>query len=670
MSFGKLSRQTMGVCYYPEHWPEDRWPIDAKMMRDAGITHVRIGEFAWSLMEPNPGQYDWGWLDRAFQALALQGLKIVLGTPTATPPKWLVDEMPDLLPIGRDGRVRGFGSRRHYCFSHHGYRTECARITEALAKRYGNHEALVAWQTDNEYGCHDTTYSYSPAALAGFRAWLVERYGDIAALNAAWGTVFWSMVYRSFDEIELPSGTVTTPAPAHSLDFRRYSSDQVVAFNQIQTEIIRRNSPGRAIAHNFMGKYTDFDHYAVSKDLDIASWDAYPLGFLEREIGDDALAERYTGVGDPDFDAFHHDLYRSCGQLRNGKDQGRWWIMEQQPPGPLNWGKYNPAPKPGAGRLWVWEAFAAGAEVVCYFRWRQPSFAQEQMHEGLLLPDGRTNYGYELCKQISSELDALQCAPASDRSSVALVFDYESIWSLDVLKPSQDMNHFDAVMRTYRALRRAGVNVDIIPPEPEAVAGRKLVLLPTLVNISAELVTALQQSHAVVLAGPLTGSKGKSLNIADSLPPGHLRSMIDIAVRRVESRRPSLPYVLRNGGNFVGWLEEVIVEPDVEIIEKLDDGRPAVLKQGQTIYVAGMGDDVAMDRIVRATLDLAGVEWFDLPTDIRLRDNGPMRFIFNYGSATLDLKSLFNGHDVASGSLEMRSCDVTILRTNKATQHL
>lgn len=662
MTSGKLTRQTMGVCYYPEHWPEDRWVEDAQMMVAAGISHVRIGEFAWSLMEPEPGQYDWGWLDRSFEVLSRHGLKIVLGTPTATPPKWLVDQMPDMLPVGKDGQVRGFGSRRHYCFSHTGYRAESARITQALAERYGDHPALVAWQTDNEYGCHDTTYSYSPAALSGFRAWLKERYSSIATLNEAWGNVFWSMIYRNFDEIELPVNTVTQTSPAHQLDFRRYSSDQVVAFNRTQSDIIRAHSPGRGVSHNFMGKYTDFDHYAVSSDLDIATWDAYPLGFLEREIGDEDLMKRYMGVGDPDFDAFHHDLYRACGQVRNGQDNGRWWIMEQQPPGPLNWGTYNPEPLPGAGRLWVWEAFAAGAEVVCYFRWRQPSSGQEQMHEGLLLPNGEPNVGYHLCRQIAEELDAIQAAPAAVRAGVALVFDYESQWMLDIQKSGKDVSHLDAVLRTYRALRRAGISVDIVPPTAEAVAGRKMVLLPMLMQMDEDVVEALEAAGTVVVAGPWTGAKDNNHAIVEGLPPGPLRKLIDIKVRRVETRRPFAPFPLTAGGNFAGWREHLIVGESVEIVETQEDGSPAVLKSGKTLYLAGRGDDDAQDRFVRHALDLAGITWIDLPKDIRIRDNGNLRYIFNYGKETTDMHPYFSKSDVVMGTLELAPCDVTCVR--------
>jgi len=228
-------------------------------MAAAGLTWVRIGEFAWSRLEPAPGDLRLDWLDRAIETLGGAGLKVVLGTPTATPPRWMLDRHPDMLAWDIEGRPRGFGSRRHYDFSHAGYRDECARITRILAERYGANPHVAAWQTDNEYACHDTAHSFSPVAAEAFRAWLAARYGDVAALNVAWGNVFWSMDYASFDAIALPNLTVTVANPAHWLDFRRFASDQVVAFNRIQTEIIRAASPA-PILHNYMGRITEFDH--------------------------------------------------------------------------------------------------------------------------------------------------------------------------------------------------------------------------------------------------------------------------------------------------------------------------------------------------------------------------------------------------------------------------
>jgi hypothetical protein len=235
------------------------WAEDAARMAEAGIAWVRIGEFAWSRMEPEPGRLVWDWLDRAIDTLGAAGLKVVLGTPTATPPRWMLARHPDMLAVDAEGRPRGFGSRRHYDFSHDGYREECRRIAKAMGERYGRHPHVHAWQIDNEYDCHATTLSYSDAARRAFRDWLAQRYQSPEALNRAWGNVFWSMEYRDWDEIDLPNLTVTEPNPAHVMAFRRFASDQVVRFNRAQAEVLRKLTD-RPLIHNYMGRTLAFDH--------------------------------------------------------------------------------------------------------------------------------------------------------------------------------------------------------------------------------------------------------------------------------------------------------------------------------------------------------------------------------------------------------------------------
>lgn len=650
----------IGVCYYPEHWPEERWPIDARMMREAGISLVRIGEFAWSRLEPEPGKLDFDWLERAIAMLHGEGLEIVLGTPTAAPPKWLVDSMPDMLPVDANGRVRGFGSRRHYCFSHQGYRRECARIVTALAQRFGENPGVKAWQTDNEYGCHDTVLSYSPAARNGFRDWLARKYQSPQALNRAWGTVFWSMEYRSFDEIELPDMAVTESNPAHRLDFRRYSSDQVISFNRLQADIIRKHSAGRPILHNFMGGFTGFDHFSLSDDLDAASWDSYPLGFLDRDVSDPDRKARYMRAGDPDLQAFHHDLYRACGN-------GRWWVMEQQP-GPVNWAPHNPAPAPGAVRLWVWEAFAANAEVVSFFRWRQPPFGQEQMHEALLRPDGSINEAHEVARTLVAESKKLAPAQAGGISPVAIMFDYESAWAWSIQPQGHSFSYAELVMTFYRALRSLGLSVDIVPPRAAAIGDRKLLVVPGLFCLPEQLCSAIEASGAAVLAGPRTGSRDPHFRIPESLPPDEaLQKRIPIRILRSETFAP--PHVVPVGegtpaAGFVTWREFAEPGEGTRVLDSCADGAPALIQSsdGRWHYLTGCPTEAYARQVVARIAEAAGLATVPLHPDVRIRDNGPYRYVFNRGPEPVDISDVAGGRTMVVGRSPLGPCDVAILR--------
>lgn len=623
-------KRSLGTCYYPEHWPRDIWEEDARRMAEAGLTWVRIGEFAWSRLEPQPGHYEFDWLDDAIAVLAAQGLSVVLGTPTATPPRWMIDRHPDMLAIDAEGRPRQFGSRRHYCFSHEAYKAECAEIVTKLAKRYGPNSHVAAWQTDNEYGCHNTTLSYSKAARQAFRSWLRARYpgpgndGDIDALNEAWGNVFWSMEYDDFEQIDLPNLIVTEPNPSHVLDFRRFASDQVVAFNQLQADIIRAHSEA-PIAHNYMGRVTDFDHYAVGADLDIASWDSYPLGFLEDRVPASTVQQRhYARQGDPDFQAFHHDLYRAVGR-------GRFWVMEQQP-GPVNWAPYNPTPLPGMVRLWSWEAFAHGAETVCYFRWRQAPMAQEQMHSGLLRPDHVEAPGMVEARQVATEI-AQAPEVSATQSKVALIFDYEAEWAWQIQPHGAGLSYFELVFDTYRAMRKAGLSVDIKPAMNDGLKGYALIAAPGLMHMSDELKTALAASGATVLLGPRSGARDATMRIPVPLPPA--MPGLEVTVSRAESLRPDMPIPLGAGGTIRSYRETL--EGSAQVLETTAAGEAVVMSEGNLIYVAGWFDPQAMTRLIRTACDRAGLSTLNLPGGVRCRDTGRERFWFNYDDISHDI---------------------------------
>jgi beta-galactosidase len=624
----------LGVCYYPEQWPEALWADDARRMVELGIRKVRIGEFAWSRIEPRPGDLQWAWLDRAVDTLHAAGLGIVMGTPTATPPKWLVDKHAGMLAVDAQGRERRFGSRRHYDFSSDVYLEEARRIVTLVAQRYGRHPGVVAWQTDNEYGCHDTVLSHSANAARRFRLWLQQRYGSVQALNQAWGNVFWSQEVGSFDEVDLPHLTVTEANPALRLDHRRFASDEVLRFNRMQVQILREHSPGRPVTHNFMLFFTEFDHYAVAADLDFVGWDSYPLGALEMFWFDEATKRAWLRTGHPDFAAFHHDLYR-------GMSRQPFWVMEQQP-GPVNWAHWNPAPRDGMVRLWTWEAFAHGADVVSYFRWRQAPFGQEQMHAGLNTPDNRLDAGGREAQQVAQELQRVP-AVAPQRAAVALVFDYPACWQVQVQPQGADFHVLRLAFEYYSALRSLGLDVDIVPAGA-SLEGYALVVVPCLPIVEADLVTALQASAAQIVLGPRCGSKQPGLSVAQGLPPGPLRPLMPLRVWRVESLRPGVEEIVSWGahsGRCVRWREHVELGEAAHSEAHFADGSAAVVRSGAVRYLAGVFDEPTTRGVFERAATEAGLAPTLLPDGLRLRQRGEQVYFFNYSDLPMALDTEF-----------------------------
>lgn len=611
-----------GVCYYPEHWPETQWASDAAQMRNMGLKMVRIGEFAWSRLEPDAGNYQFDWLTRSIDTLANAGLEVILGTPTATPPAWLIRDNPDMLAVDEQGRVRDFGSRRHYCFSSKPYRVECERIVTELAKRYGKHDGITAWQTDNEYGCHSTSISYSNVALLAFQQWCARQYNGIDALNLAWGNVFWSMEYKTFSEIGLPVGTVTESNPSHRLAYWRFSSEQIKSFNKLQVDIIRAHAPGRDIVHNFMGNFVEFDHFDVADDLDVATWDNYPLGFLTRDGTNADDQKTYFRTGHPDGSAFHHDLYRACGK-------GRMWLMEQQP-GPVNWAPFNPAPVPGMVRLWGWEAFAHGAEVVSYFRWRQVSFGQEQMHAALLLPDGREDDAAVEVNLLSKEVAQvaslnLEMEPAE----VALVFDYAGDQAARIQQPDgQNYDPLTFIQSVYSAVRQLGVRVDIVPVSA-SLDNYKLIILANQCVSDSTLANKLVNTKSHIMMFPRTGSKTADCWIPDQLPPGAFQQLIDLKVTRVETLPKSISMTTSKNANVIDWRERVEAKFPAE--DEFDDGWGFHYRQQKVHYINACPDHATLLSLIEGRLREAGITHIDLGRGLRITQRGELTLAFNYG---------------------------------------
>ncbi|PNY82153.1 beta-galactosidase [Deinococcus koreensis] len=633
----------LGSCDYPEHVPRDRWATYARMQKELGLSFVRIAEFAWSRIEPQCGRYDWAWLDQAIEAYHGCGLRVVLCTLTATPPAWLIRAHPEILASDEQGRVREFGSRRHYDFASPVYREHSRRLTLAMALRYGRHPAVVGWQTDNEFGCHGTTRSYGGASAAAFPEWLRHRYGVVERLNEAWGNVFWSMEYTDFSQVRPPMLTVTELNPSHVLDYARFASQQVADFQKEQLEILREMSPGRFITHNFMIFESGFDHYQVAQGLDFATWDNYPLGMLEffaPSGSGEEVKTRYARTGHPDLIAFNHDLYRGLvaqpglGREGRGTPNGPW-VMEQQC-GQVNWAPYNPLPAGGAVQLWTAQAWAHGADVVSYFRWRAATMAQEVMHSGLLRHDETPDRGYAEVET----LDQTQFPVGPVPARVALLHDYESLWLYDQQKHSASLSYWTQTVAYYSALRSLGIDVDIVHADA-GLSAYAVVVAPAITLVpperAARWAKAVEGGVALV-CGPRTAFRTPGGQTWETGQPGPLSDTLGVKLLQYDSLRPTLSQRVSGPGGDVqahGWAESYRLQGAEALYSYSGgplDGEAAVTRRGQVTTIGAHSPEL-IGAVLADVLQRAGVETTPLPEGVRLSRRAGRTLVQNW---TLD----------------------------------
>lgn len=599
----------LGVAWYPEHWPVERWETDAKLMRDAGITRVRVGEFAWHKFEPRPGQFEFAWLREAIDVMARHGVKTIMCTPTPTYPAWLHKMYPDIHQIDSAGKVREFGMRQDACKNHPGYRDHAARIVAEVVREFGEHPDVVAWQIDNELGCHGSARCWCPHCDEAFRAWLRERFkGDIAALNAAWGTSFWSQDYNDFDEISVPRDNAGQDGnggqnPGLVLDFYRFSSEAQSQFLREQAQAIRKGSPGRIVTHNFMGAYPHMDYFDMAREVDIASWDNYPF------------AANGTNQPPP---SLHHDIIR-------GLKQKNVWVMEQAS-GQGGWGHFVATPQPGQMRLWAWQAVARGADMISFFRWRSCRWGREQYWHGLLYHHGIPQRRYDEAKQLGGEFRALSSELDGTNvvSDVGIVYDYSSHWALEAQPNAESGFGYRQMATLYStALNRMGVTSDVIALQSDL--GRyKVIIAPTLHVCSPETAQRLKEFVAAggtLLLGPRSGVKDAENAVVDALLPGALRELAGGYVEDYDAfgNVPGLEMRVKDESGAL-WPASAIA--DVLVPEggsrvrmtyaaHYYAGRPAVLENalgaGRCLYVGTVLDDAGLRALLAGVLNGAGV---------------------------------------------------------------
>ncbi|GHS85430.1 beta-galactosidase [Actinomycetota bacterium] len=445
-----------GGDYNPEQWPEEVWAQDVALMHEAGVNLVSIGIFSWALLEPREGEFDFGWLDRLIDLLHSHGIRVDLGTPTASPPAWFFHTYPHTRVVTRDGTVLGFGSRGMVGPSSPEYRRAAVRITTELARRYGHHPALALWHVHNEYGA-PVAEDYSPTSAAAFRTWLRARYGSLDALNDAWGTMFWGQRYGEWEHIGVPSVAPSVVNPAQRLDFARFTSDALLACFVAERDAIRAHSDV-PVTTNFMAAACPaVDLWRWAREVDIVSNDHYLTAEDERAHVGLALAA---------------DLTRSVAG-------GRPWILMEHSTSGVNWQPRNLAKRAGEMSRNSMSHLARGADAVLFFQWRAGRSGAEKFHSAMLPHAGTRSRVWREVVALGADLGRLaELRGSTVHADVAILWDWESFWAQDQeWRPSDDLSHRERTDAFYDRFWRDGLTVDLAHPEQD-LTGYRLVVAP------------------------------------------------------------------------------------------------------------------------------------------------------------------------------------------------
>lgn len=589
-----------GVDYYPEQWDEALLEEDLENICELGCNVIRIAEFAWHLMEKTEGNYDFSFFDRVIEKAKAKGLKVIMGTPTATIPAWLVKKHPDILSEFEDGTVRAFGGRHVYCFNSDVMYEYSEKIIRAQAEHYKNEDAIVAWQIDNELGHEDSDICYCPKCRRAFQGFLDRKFnGNIDKLNEIYGTTFWSQEYNGFDEIPLPSKTITTHNPALRLDWERFRSESIVKFANFQAALLKEIIPDAVVMHDFpgggLGKHVDYSE--VAKNLDVVAYNNYPVWGGQKE----PLPANEI--------AFGLDYIR-------GLKQENFWITEAIM-GAQGHDVTGFAPRPNQAKLWSYQSMARGCESLMYFRYRGATKGAEQFCYGILDADNVKRRKFYEVQGFFNEIKAYEkelSAPV--KSEVAIVYDYDSLAAFRIQRQSFLLDCEAEMKKFHKVFFDANVPVDVIPAGSD-LSGYKIVILPQMIIAKADFQKQVKEftengGTLVLTFRDFVKDENNNLMFGKVLPVD-FDEFAGIYVTETESLQEGQEFPLAGEGEFSctqgegGIFRDLISVTDAEVLFRYNDvffkDYAAVTKKQQKdgyVYYLGCGlDETVLKQLLK-----------------------------------------------------------------------
>ena len=632
----KIDNILYGAAYYHEYMPSDRLDEDVRLMKEAGISVVRVGESTWSLFEPNEGDFQFAWMDRIIDAFYDAGIKVILGTPTYSMPAWLWHKHPEVLIDYTGGGKAYYGIRQNMNITNPTYLFYSERIIRKMIEHYASHPGIIGYQVDNETltrGVNNYDYYVS------FVNYLKKKYKTLESLNKVWGLNYWGMNINAWEEVP-PRDGITNPG--YKLEWERFNRKTVADFLTWQAEIVEEyKRDDQFVTHCFMPSVHLIDQEASSRKLDYLAVNVY-------HGQQDQLTGREI--------AFSGDFFRSVKQknylITETNAQTIGWNSRSQYP-----------PYPGQLRQNVYAHIGSGANMVGYWHWHSIHYGQETYWKGILSHDLQPNRAYAEMSRTAKELQKIgpDLVNLSKDNDVAILFSHDSNDGLNAMPfngeggpyQSEPNNAYrnQLVAQFHKVLYEQNVGVDFVFHDSQ-FEEYKLLIVPSLYIASDELLEKLNdyvRNGGHVIIQFKSGFCDENSMVRPELAPGPLREACGFYYQEFSNIEK-----LSLKGNPFGvddnevrdWMEYIIPET-AEALAYYDHPYfkkfPAVTLNsfgaGSLLYEGTLVSDEIQGSIIAESLNRADVnnpnEALHWPLVVKtgIDENGrKVHFFYNYSS--------------------------------------
>lgn len=605
-----------GSDYNPDQWLDrpDILEKDIVLMKKAKMTSMSLGIFSWSAYEPTEGEFHMDWLKDIMDKLYENGIYTILATPSGARPAWLDEKYPECMRVGADDHRAHHGVRHNHCMSSPKFREKTGIIINKIIDTVGKHPGLAMWHLSNEFGGE----CFCPLCKKKFQDYLANKFdNDINKLNKAWWTGFWSHTYNDFSQIEPPYLNGEFSVMGLNLEWKRFTTWNTTDYMKSEIDIIRKRTPNIPITTNFMQLFPGLDYRVMAKELDVISWDSYPVFHNNYETMADTMAHN----------SFDHAVMRSL------KKNQPFMLMECAP-GLVNWHEYNKLKRPGVHKLFSAQAVACGSDTVQYFQWRKSRGSFEQYHGAVVdhLGTDDTRVFKEVA-EVGAMLDSLSNVKGTIvKPKAALIFDWDNMWAIDNMRGLSDKtkNYAKTCIQIYHEFLKLGIDMNVVASD-DNLDDYNVVIAPMLYMLrpgASDNLKAFVKRGGQLLATYLTGYvDDNTLCYLGGFPGDGLSELFGVISEEIDTYYDSD----ENSATFTDGHKAIIHDyaeilrvSDTDILAKYDKdfyaGTPAItcknFGKGKAYYVGARIDMDSMSGLFKTMLKETNTTYLTLPAGI------------------------------------------------------